>query len=124
MASAAITGGAIYEQLKHESGVHRVQRVPVTETQGRVHTSAASVVVMPQADEVISFPEPKKGSLAKDWAWAVFFDIMQSCSTLSTPEAHVDEDIVQGFPSIPTMYTQRLSTCRLAGCFHVLFHFA
>ena len=56
MASAAITGGAIYEQLKHESGVHRVQRVPVTETQGRIHTSAASVVVMPQADEV-SIPQ-------------------------------------------------------------------
>lgn len=52
MASAAITGGSIYAQLKHENGVHRVQRVPTTETQGRVHTSAASVVVMPQADEV------------------------------------------------------------------------
>lgn len=53
MASAAITGGAIYEQLKNENGVHRVQRVPATETQGRVHTSAASVVVMPQVDEVL-----------------------------------------------------------------------
>lgn len=41
-----------YGQLKYESGVHRVQRVPQTETQGRVHTSAASVVVMPEADEL------------------------------------------------------------------------
>lgn len=41
-----------YGQLKYESGVHRVQRVPQTETQGRVHTSAATVVVMPEADEL------------------------------------------------------------------------
>ena len=42
----------MYGQLKFESGVHRVQRVPATESSGRVHTSAASVAVMPQADEV------------------------------------------------------------------------
>jgi len=41
----------VYGTLKYESGVHRVQRVPVTETQGRVHTSAASVAVLPEADE-------------------------------------------------------------------------
>jgi peptide chain release factor 1 len=46
-----ITGEDAYGQLKYESGVHRVQRVPDTETQGRVHTSAASVVVLPEADE-------------------------------------------------------------------------
>lgn len=46
-----ITGENVYGQLKYESGVHRVQRVPVTETQGRVHTSAASVVVLPEAEE-------------------------------------------------------------------------
>ena len=44
-------GEDAYGQLKYESGVHRVQRVPDTETQGRVHTSAASVVVLPEADE-------------------------------------------------------------------------
>jgi peptide chain release factor 1 len=46
-----IIGENVYGQMKYESGVHRVQRVPVTETQGRVHTSAASVVVLPEADE-------------------------------------------------------------------------
>jgi peptide chain release factor 1 len=46
-----VTGEGAYGILKFESGVHRVQRVPKTETQGRVHTSAASVVVLPEADE-------------------------------------------------------------------------
>lgn len=46
-----ITGEKVYGTLKYESGVHRVQRVPATETQGRVHTSAASVAVLPEADE-------------------------------------------------------------------------
>lgn len=46
-----VSGDNVYGQLKYESGVHRVQRVPQTETQGRVHTSAASLVVLPEADE-------------------------------------------------------------------------
>lgn len=46
-----LKGNGVYGQMKYESGVHRVQRVPKTETQGRVHTSAASVVVLPEADE-------------------------------------------------------------------------
>ena len=49
---ASIKGKNIYSALKYESGVHRVQRVPDTETQGRVHTSAATVAVMPEAEEV------------------------------------------------------------------------
>jgi len=47
-----VTGDDVYGTLKFESGVHRVQRVPVTETSGRVHTSAATVAVMPEAEEV------------------------------------------------------------------------
>jgi len=47
-----ITGGDAYAHLKHESGVHRVQRVPATESQGRIHTSTASVAVLPAAEEV------------------------------------------------------------------------
>lgn len=47
----AITGEGVYGTLKYESGVHRVQRVPATETQGRVHTSAATVAVLPEAEE-------------------------------------------------------------------------
>ncbi|MBP5619032.1 MAG: peptide chain release factor 1 [Bacteroidaceae bacterium] len=47
----SVTGDGVYGILKYESGVHRVQRVPVTETQGRVHTSAATVAVLPEAEE-------------------------------------------------------------------------
>ena len=49
---ANITGKGVYSKLKYESGVHRVQRVPVTETSGRIHTSAATVAVLPEAQEV------------------------------------------------------------------------
>src|SRR3984893_12047750 len=49
---AAIQGYKVYSKLKYESGVHRVQRVPATEQSGRIHTSAASVVVLPEADEI------------------------------------------------------------------------
>jgi peptide chain release factor 1 len=48
----AIKGKGAYSKLKYESGVHRVQRVPVTESQGRIHTSAATVAVLPEADEI------------------------------------------------------------------------
>ena len=47
-----ISGGDAYRHLQHESGVHRVQRVPLTETQGRIHTSAATVAILPVAEEV------------------------------------------------------------------------
>jgi peptide chain release factor 1 len=50
--SFLIEGDRVYSQLKYESGVHRVQRVPATETQGRVHTSAITVAVLPEAEEV------------------------------------------------------------------------
>ncbi|GMI20604.1 hypothetical protein TeGR_g5215, partial [Tetraparma gracilis] len=50
--SLAVAGEAVYSRLKWEAGVHRVQRVPATETQGRVHTSTATVAVMPEVDEV------------------------------------------------------------------------
>ena len=49
---AKVTGKGAYSRLKFESGAHRVQRVPVTETQGRIHTSACTVAVLPEADEV------------------------------------------------------------------------
>jgi len=49
---AAIQGNKVYSKLKYESGVHRVQRVPATEQQGRIHTSAATIAVLPEADEI------------------------------------------------------------------------
>lgn len=54
-----IKGKRVYSKLKYESGVHRVQRVPQTETQGRVHTSTATVAIMPEADEVEIVIDPK-----------------------------------------------------------------
>jgi peptide chain release factor 1 len=51
-AIAEISGDKVYSKLKHESGVHRVQRVPQTETSGRIHTSAVTVAVLPEAEEV------------------------------------------------------------------------
>jgi peptide chain release factor 1 len=51
-ASATITGRGVFARLKFESGAHRVQRVPATEAQGRIHTSAATVAVLPEAEEV------------------------------------------------------------------------
>jgi peptide chain release factor 1 len=56
---AMIEGGRVYSQLKYESGVHRVQRVPETEQQGRVHTSAVTVAVLPEAEEVDIKIDPK-----------------------------------------------------------------
>ncbi|KAE8685199.1 Peptide chain release factor 1 [Hibiscus syriacus] len=54
-----VKGSRVYSKLKYESGVHRVQRVPQTETQGRVHTSTATVAIMPEADEVEVEIDPK-----------------------------------------------------------------
>ena len=51
-ATFQVSGDAVYSRLKHESGVHRVQRVPQTESSGRIHTSTASVAVMPEAEDV------------------------------------------------------------------------
>ena len=56
---ALVSGNKVYSKLKYESGVHRVQRVPATEQQGRIHTSAITVAVLPEADEVEIKIEPK-----------------------------------------------------------------
>lgn len=58
-AIALIEGNKVYSKLKHESGVHRVQRVPQTETSGRIHTSAITVAVLPEAEEVDVKIDPK-----------------------------------------------------------------
>jgi len=57
---ASIQGEKVYSKLKYESGVHRVQRVPATEQQGRIHTSAATVAVLPEADEIEIKIDPKE----------------------------------------------------------------
>ncbi|VAW08429.1 Peptide chain release factor 1, partial [hydrothermal vent metagenome] len=61
---ASVTGDGVFARMKFESGVHRVQRVPATETQGRVHTSAATVAVLPEPEEVDI--EVNDGDLRKD----------------------------------------------------------
>ncbi|MDR3567562.1 MAG: peptide chain release factor 1 [Syntrophobacteraceae bacterium] len=55
---ASVNGKAAYSRLKFERGVHRVQRIPVTESQGRIHTSAVTVAVLPEAEEVDVFIDP------------------------------------------------------------------
>ena len=80
MASASISGQGVYGDLKFESGVHRVQRVPKTESQGRVHTSAASVAVLPEADEV--------GTILHAVFWPTTVDIPQR-ELLSLGSMHV-----------------------------------
>ncbi len=55
-----VTGAGAYSRLKYESGVHRVQRVPVTESSGRIHTSTATVAVLPEAEEVDEIELPEK----------------------------------------------------------------
>jgi len=57
---ALISGDKVYSRLKYESGVHRVQRVPDTETQGRIHTSAVTVAIIPEAEEVDVHIEPNE----------------------------------------------------------------
>jgi peptide chain release factor 1 len=57
---ATVSGRKVYSQLKYESGVHRVQRVPATEQQGRIHTSTVTVAVMPEADEIDIKVDPKE----------------------------------------------------------------
>ena len=63
-ATLQVCGSGVYSKLKWEAGVHRVQRVPATETQGRVHTSTATVAIMPEADEVDVFIDPKEITLS------------------------------------------------------------
>lgn len=58
-----VTGQSVYSKLKFESGVHRVQRVPATESQGRVHTSTATLAIMPEVDEVTIAIDPKDISM-------------------------------------------------------------
>jgi peptide chain release factor 1 len=55
-----VSGTQVYSRLKYESGVHRVQRVPDTETQGRIHTSAVTVAIIPEAEEVDLHIEPNE----------------------------------------------------------------
>jgi peptide chain release factor 1 len=57
---AAVNGQGAYSRLKYERGVHRVQRVPVTESQGRIHTSAVTVAVLPEAEEVDVYIDPNE----------------------------------------------------------------
>ena len=66
---AMVSGQSVYSKLKYESGAHRVQRVPVTESQGRVHTSTATVLVMPEIEEVEYDIDPKDLGLISTRIW-------------------------------------------------------
>ena len=53
--SVSISGQAVFGEMKYEGGIHRVQRIPKTESKGRIHTSTISVAILPQPTEVLSF---------------------------------------------------------------------
>ena len=59
---ASVEGPGVYRTLKYESGTHRVQRVPVTESQGRIHTSAVTVAILPEAEEVEVAHQPGRAA--------------------------------------------------------------
>ena len=70
----SVKGEAVFSQLKFEAGVHRVQRVPDTEASGRIHTSAATVAVLPEVEDVEVNPITKVGSSSiKVWSfrWSI-----------------------------------------------------
>jgi peptide chain release factor 1 len=60
LAIIRVAGESVYSKMKYESGVHRVQRIPETESQGRVHTSTVTVAIMPEADDVDFQFDPKE----------------------------------------------------------------
>ena len=80
---AMVSGQSVYSKLKYESGAHRVQRVPVTESQGRVHTSTATVLVMPEVEEVESILIQKTfvWYLPRFWCW--WTERQQGCDCCS-----------------------------------------
>jgi peptide chain release factor 1 len=82
-ASASISGNGVYSTLKFESGVHRVQRVPETEAQGRIHTSTVTVAVMPEADEVDVKINPA------DLEWDVFRSTGSGGQSVNTTDSAV-----------------------------------
>ncbi len=69
---AVISGKGVFARLKFESGVHRVQRIPETESGGRIHTSAATVAVMPEAEEVDVVIEDKDLRIETGYMMVVF----------------------------------------------------
>ncbi len=90
---ALINGDKVYSKLKYESGVHRVQRVPVTEQQGRIHTSTITVAVLPEADDIDVKLEAK--------------DVRTDTFCSSGPGGHPSLRVLRGFAS-PTSTAGRL----------------
>ena len=117
LASAAVGGRGAYGRLKFESGIHRVQRVPATESSGRVHTSAASVAVMPQATEVRPERAPLgpcsgAGCCAEHyvrWAFHTAQDARNTCQRRTRRGRSV---------TAHARHALRAGTHTLPGCFH------
>ena len=106
---ALISGDQVFSQLKYESGVHRVQRVPETETQGRIHTSAVTVAVIPEAEDVELHIEPNE----------LRFDVFRSSgpggqSVNTTDSAvrvtHLPTGLSNRFETVASLITSQIST--------------
>jgi peptide chain release factor 1 len=112
--SFSVSGDDIYGTLKYESGVHRVQRVPQTETQGRVHTSAATVAVMPEADEVdikLNMSDVKKDTFRSSGAGGQHVNKTESAVRLTHLPTNTVVECQEGRSQIKN-YAQALTVLR------------
>ncbi len=112
--SFSVSGDDIYGTLKYESGVHRVQRVPQTETQGRVHTSAATVAVLPEADEVdinLNMSDIKKDTFRSSGAGGQHVNKTESAVRLTHLPTNTVVECQEGRSQIKN-YAQALTVLR------------
>lgn len=112
--SFSVSGDDIYGTLKYESGVHRVQRVPQTETQGRVHTSAATVAVLPEAEEVdinLNMSDIKKDTFRSSGAGGQHVNKTESAVRLTHLPTNTVVECQEGRSQIKN-YAQALTVLR------------
>ena len=91
-----VAGDRVYSRLKFESGVHRVQRVPETESQGRVHTSTTTVAVLPEAEELDFYIDPKDLRIDTFRAsGAGGYEVYRECEVVREQPTEISELIIE-----------------------------